>query len=1087
MAKPGIAMGLLAAVLAACALLHFSAAGQAAVSGGAGSSPAGPASSAPNPEAIEALRRRLRSGEVAAVEAEVRRALEAAERAPEPDSMAVVSLLDLLVEALEAGGKAADSETLALAERDLALTERLVGTDHILYARALAGRGRVASARGDYVTARRFLERSLALRERLVGPDDPAVGRTLSTLGGVIMLMGDLAGARPLMERALAINEKAEGPEAASVGMAAANLGSLLMVLRELDQAVPLHERAVAILTRVHGEQSFMVAKALSNLAVAHELGGDFVRARTVYERSLAIREATLPPDHPAIGGSLHNLSILAHKMGDTRASADLARRALAIMERASGADHPETLRVMHSLGMYLHALGEDGEAEAFLTTALAGRERALGADHFDTAESLAGLGMLYLDAGKADRAWPLLDRSLAVREKSLGADHPVVATGLADLAHCETALGRRDAAGAHFERALAIRETRLGPDHPDVARSLDDLARFRFAGDRPGDALPPARRAAAILARHARDTIAALPERQALLLVEGQPHPEEILFSGLLARGGDAAGWLDACWEWILARRGAVLEELAGRHRRALLARTPEAQEAWTRLAAARTRLATLWVVGDGGDPEGHRRALDAARRNRETAEIDLARASGAYRDLVADEKVTPADLRRVLPGGSALIEWVRVRASEPAPKERAWRDIALVLGPGDLGGFVDLGPSAGIDAAVDAWRVALATAARALDRPVPAGSASSGASSPPDPMTALRVAGERLRARIWDPLGGRIGGAERLFLVPDGAIHAVDFSALPDPDGRYLIESGPTIQILSTGRDLARFARRRGIEGAPGSGLLAFGAPDFDATAEAQVAAIVGTGTAGGDGAIDPSTFRGPPPPCLAPARVRWPPIPASGREAERVAALLRGREPGLVLTGAAASEGRFKQEARPRRILHLATHAFFVGGDCGRAQDENGSPPPGNPLLLSGLVLAGANRPAGSQAGGDDGVLTAEELAALDLRAVDLAVLSACDTGRGTVSVGEGVFGLRRALEIAGARAVVMSLWPVPDRQAARFMTRFYRARLDDRPIPESSRAAALSALEDLRRRERPEHPYFWTGFVTAGDWH
>ncbi|HKQ98863.1 MAG TPA: CHAT domain-containing protein, partial [Candidatus Polarisedimenticolia bacterium] len=139
-----------------------------------------------------------------------------------------------------------------------------------------------------------------------------------------------------------------------------------------------------------------------------------------------------------------------------------------------------------------------------------------------------------------------------------------------------------------------------------------------------------------------------------------------------------------------------------------------------------------------------------------------------------------------------------------------------------------------------------------------------------------------------------------------------------------------------------------------------------------------------------------------------------------------------------------------------------------------------------LRSGLVLAGADRREGAAAGGEDGILTAEEMAALDLRGVDLVALSACDTGRGEVATGEGIFGLRRAIEIAGARSVLMSLWTVPDQPSSRFMTRFYRDRLAGTSAPEAARAAALAALTDLRDREVPEHPYLWAGFVTAGDW-
>jgi CHAT domain-containing protein/tetratricopeptide (TPR) repeat protein len=1081
MLKSKSAGSLAAALFAAMAILPASAAGPAA------DTPADLST-----ESIEALAKRIFNGQAVAVEAESKRRLEEAERSA-PDSRGMADILSFRIVALENVGQGAGPEALSLAERNLALCERLGGKEDVLYARALNDRGRIAMDRGEYAAAREFTERALALRERLLGKDDPSLGRVVNNLGAIALQMGDLQAARGYMERALAIFDKSEGPESGHAGQALANLGIVCIRLEDLDSSVQYFERARAVLSKVNGENSFTVAKVLNGLGIAQEHRGDYASARASYEKSLAAYEASLPADHPEIAWVVHNLGVLSFKMGDTKAAVDLTRRALAILQKTSGPDDAETLRIVHSLGTYLHVLGEDDEAEKTLQAALDGRERSLGPDHFDVAESLGGLGTLYLETGRPERALPLLERSLAIREKALGPDHPFVATSLDDLARCEATLGRRDAALPHFERAVAIGEARFGPDHPDVAKSLTDLAEFLNAQDRPEEALPPARRAAAILAHHARETMAGLPESVALHLVDGQPHPEEVLFSGLLAetaRGaagspGDAApaGWLPACWEWILARRGAVLDELAARNRRGLFAGTAEAREALQRLGAARSRLARLWVNGgDEEDPGAYRKALDAARAELDAAEVDLARTSAAYKDVRTDAQAGLDEVRRALPAGSVLVEWVRVRAGGTDPGKRVQRDLALLLGPGDAAGVVDLGVSSGVDAAVAAWREALAASARSLEQPVVAAAGSAVA----DPLAELTRRGEALRRIVWDPLAHRLAGARRVYLVPDGSIHAVDFEALPDR-GRYLIETGPAIQILSTGRDLVRYARR--ADAAKGRGVLAIGAPDFDATAEAQRLAM-GKAHAGPVAVADAGPlFRGAAPSCLDPTRARWRPIPASGLEARRVAAFYKGREPALVLEGAAASETRLKEEAPGRRVLHLATHGFFVGETCADAPLSRGkiAAAASNPLLLSGLVLAGANLLARAPAPGDDGILTAEELAALDLSATELVVLSACDTGRGAVAIGEGVFGLRRALEIAGARSVVMSLDPVPDRQAARFMDRFYHARLEGRPIPDAVRAASLQALQDLRRSARPTHPYYWAGFVAAGDWH
>jgi CHAT domain-containing protein len=145
------------------------------------------------------------------------------------------------------------------------------------------------------------------------------------------------------------------------------------------------------------------------------------------------------------------------------------------------------------------------------------------------------------------------------------------------------------------------------------------------------------------------------------------------------------------------------------------------------------------------------------------------------------------------------------------------------------------------------------------------------------------------------------------------------------------------------------------------------------------------------------------------------------------------------------------------------------------------------PENPLLLSGLALAGANRRAAAGPGEDDGILTAEEVASLNLEGVEWAVLSACDTGLGQLRAGEGVFGLRRAFQVAGARTVVMSLWPVEDRTARLWMRALYEGRLRQQlDTADAVREASLSVLHDRRARRQSTHPFYWAGFVAAGDW-
>jgi CHAT domain-containing protein len=289
------------------------------------------------------------------------------------------------------------------------------------------------------------------------------------------------------------------------------------------------------------------------------------------------------------------------------------------------------------------------------------------------------------------------------------------------------------------------------------------------------------------------------------------------------------------------------------------------------------------------------------------------------------------------------------------------------------------------------------------------------------------------------------------------------VDFATLPRGNTEYLVETGGTLSYASAERDLVP-------RDAPlGAGLLAVGAPAFDRAPTARKAQAAR------------ASLRST---CVVRPAARFAPLPESGEEVKVVRRIWPAEAgPTAVLIGAGASEASVKADAPGKRVLHLATHAFVMGSACVPANSDTLA---SNPLLGSGLVLAGAGR-ARRGRDGEDGILTAEEISALDLDGVQWAVLSACDSGLGVTRAGEGVFGLRRAFQIAGVRAVIMSLWSVDDRLARDWMESMYRARFSGgATTADAVRAADRTALAARRRAGQSTHPFYWSGFVAAGDW-
>ena len=281
--------------------------------------------------------------------------------------------------------------------------------------------------------------------------------------------------------------------------------------------------------------------------------------------------------------------------------------------------------------------------------------------------------------------------------------------------------------------------------------------------------------------------------------------------------------------------------------------------------------------------------------------------------------------------------------------------------------------------------------------------------------------------------------------------------FAALPTATG-FAVEDR-LITYLDRSVDVLRPASD------PGVGALLVGAVDYEASAVAA-----------------PTSTRS----FLAPCNGGdFAPLPGTVSETDAVAERWQRvrKQPLERLSGNGATESAVAAAMAGKALVHVATHGFFAAGSCKSAVDDGVGY---DPMVLSGLVLAGANRPADPEAP-EDGILTASEVASRDLTDTGVVVLSACETGLGEVASGQGVLGLRRAFAVAGARTLVMSLWSVGDAETAALMDGLYQRHLERRSVPVALalREAQLDVLAH-QRAVGAVHPFAWAAFVAAGDW-
>ncbi|OUL33512.1 hypothetical protein BV372_15995 [Nostoc sp. T09] len=313
-------------------------------------------------------------------------------------------------------------------------------------------------------------------------------------------------------------------------------------------------------------------------------------------------------------------------------------------------------------------------------------------------------------------------------------------------------------------------------------------------------------------------------------------------------------------------------------------------------------------------------------------------------------------------------------------------------------------------------------------------------------------------------------MGNAHHILISPDGQLTLIPFEALIDEQNQFLIQRY-AFSYLTSGRDLLHFQPSVSHFSAPV--VLA----DIDYDNQVQAVAAAKATTARGYQNLRSADL----------ANLVFSPLSATKDEATAIKAIIADAK---VLLGKDATETAVKQLHSPS-ILHLATHGFFITDveqnlNPSLSNDLQQLPQKvlhiENPLLRSGLALAGANRRNQAPANSDDGVLTAQEVAGLDLRSNQLVVLSACETGRGDVKVGEGVYGLRHALVIAGSQTQVLSLWQVDDEATKLLMVKYYQNLKAGQGRHEALRSAQLELLNSPNY----QHPMYWAAFVPSGNW-
>ncbi len=904
-------------------------------------------------------------------------------------------------------------------------------------------------------------QRGLAMSEQISGPQSLATARSLMILGRTNQTAQNYPEAEALDRRAVAIMEKSPDVDPKDYSSAMNNLGVVRYWRGDFAQAETYDLRAIAILEKAFGPDPAPAATTWSNLSQVYLLMGNMEKAAPAAQRGFDIQEKALGPDHPGMASPVASLGSFYAYIGDYPSAERLFARSVELYRKENKGDNQPLALSLSGLGQVRMARENYQGALAPTQEAVAMMERVLGPEKADVAKKLADLGEITADLGDDAGAEALYRRALGVWTKDPDTTYQDSAYTMGKLAELRAKAGSLDEAETLSRQALAILEKEFGPANPDRIDNLRRLARWRTWKGFPEEGA-----AFAIKAQENQDTRLA----SVLSFATQQQRMEFQRVNeswSLLATLGQAGALADA----VLRYKGVVLDSLLEDRLTAAASEDPATRGRIEEGRALQRELTQLRTdAPEDSRPDGLKQRdakLAETARRLERLESDMARAVAGLGRARRSLGVTAGQVSAALPAGTTLVEFARYNHDQQGKPAEA-RYGAVILHAGGTPTWVPLGAAKPIDDGLTAYRDGVREGSDDL---------------------ALEEALGTLGRLVWAPVGTALPtGTREVIISPDGELNFLSFATLLTSKGEFLGEKYH-VAYVSSGRDLvassdgastakdqgapgvskdreAGHGEKKGLGGKAGRGtMVVFANPKLENTE------LPGGGRSHGT----ELAMRGPNRSAFRDAR--FAPLPGAEIEGRDLAGHARkwGWKSELF-TGAEATEARLSSIHSPR-VLHLATHGFFLPPpEPGKDKDAPAAVAARlNPMDRAGLALAGAASTLAAWGRGeiprtsDDGIVTAEEVSALDLRDTWLVTLSACESGGGEARSGEGVLGLRRGFALAGARNLLLTLWPVPDKETTLLMLNFYAAaeRTDDpaRALAETQR----DLLVKLRREQ------------------
>ena len=935
-------------------------------------------------------------------------------------------------------------EAIRLETEATGILKKVVGSDHPKYAESLSNLGDYYTFLGNYNNALQIGTEAIELLKKIVGTDHPSYARSLSNLARLNSILGNYTKAISLGTEAMEIDKKIYGTEHPSYATSLNNLAGYYQDIGNYDETLRLMTEAIEIYKRVLGTEHRNYVISINNLANYYSKVGNYSEAIRFGIEAMELYKKSLGTEHHLYATSLNNLASYYSDVCNYSEAIRLRTEAMEIYKRVLGTEHPHYAASLNGLASINAEIGNYSEAIKLGTETMEINKRVLGTEHPEYARSLNGLAIYYSKVGNYSEAIRLGTEALEIRKRILGIKHPFYATSLHNLAEYYSDLGNYSEAIRLETEAMELFNKIVGTRHPYYSMSLNQLALYHVKYGNFPEAYNCLQQSLTISQSFVLKNFTEISSRNQENMWNYNYAYKYNTFLPYITTKYQTKQTISELYDkTCLFAKGILLN--AGIEIRKLILESGDS----VMIDKYNALSSNISLYNKLLEKPIKERFMNADSLNRviEQQEMMLARESKTYGDYTHNLTINWKDVQKKLDRNDIAIEFLNFTNYN----RDSTMYVALTLKKN-----------------YDSPHIVILFEEKQLK-------------AIPENVYYTQTDVSDL---VWKPLEEELRDVRTIYFAPSGTLHRIGIEYLPLSKTES-ISDVYTLHRLSSTRQLAVIQ-----DESKGKKNILYGGIKYDDKSNA-----ISTDSVSTKGAVLRSAYRSNVDSLSL--RNSFDYLEGTKREADLIAEdMKRHGEPYIYHSGTDGSEESFKKlDGTWPKAMHIATHGFyFTEAEAEKSQiarpeiellmveDPNFRRSiEYKPMTRSGLLFSGCNRIIRHEQipdGEEDGILTAQEISTLDLRGLDLVVLSACQTGLGDIISGEGVFGLQRGFKKAGAKTIIMSLWNVNDESTMKMMTSFYHHFLEGM----SKEEAFHKAQDELRKdcssqQERPD----WAAFI------